>query len=64
MNLQQLLSEDEQYQQLCLEFTQCNQQFLEIVLTLPKEKQTAVFDFLDITGKMFDRIFEVASEEG
>ena len=63
MNLQQLLSEDEQYQQLCLEFTQCNQQFLEIVLTLPKEKQTMVFDFLDITGKMFDRIFEVASEE-
>ena len=62
MNLQQLLAEDAQYQQLCQEFTQCNQQFLEIVLALPKEKQAAVFDFLDITGKMFDRVFEVVSE--
>lgn len=63
MNLQQLLSEDTQYQQLCLEFTQCNQQFLEIVLSLPKEKQAVIFDFLDITSKMFGRVFEVASEE-
>ena len=63
MNLQQLLSKDEQYQQLCLEFTQCNQQFLEIVLTLPQEQQRAVFDFLDTTGKLFARIFEIASDE-
>ena len=58
-----MLSEDAQYQQLCQEYTQRNRQFLEIVLTLPKEKQVIVFDFLDITSKMFGRIFEVASEE-
>ena len=62
MNLQQLLSEDEQYQQLCQEYTQRNRQFLEIVLSLPQEQQRAVFDFLDTTGKLFARIFEITSE--
>lgn len=62
MDLQQIISEDEQYQQLCQEYTQRNRQFLEIVLTLPQEQQTAVFDFLDTTGKLFSRIFEIASD--
>ena len=63
MDLQQMLSEDAQYQQLCQEYTQRNRQFLEIVLTLPQEQHRAVFDFLDTTGKLFARIFEIASDE-
>lgn len=47
---------------LCQEFAQRNQQFLTIVLSLPKDQQTVIFDFLDTTGKMFDRIFEITTE--
>ena len=63
MNLQEKLSADPCYQKLCHAYTLHNRRFLEIVLTLPKANQTAVFDFLDISEKMISRIMEVASEE-
>ena len=62
MDLQEMLASDEQYQQLCLEYTLRNQRFLEIVLTLPPQQRTEALDLIDTVGKMFGRILEIASE--